>query len=456
MKRKKILEARESRSEKRLGKENKKLMKDFNWRSSLNLNINMKSLTGILILLIVFATQAQSQDTADFATSVSATCKAGQMNIKVLFNNPYNGAVHARDFRNPNCMTFGNGSNIVTMSINLLAKQGSPDYCGVLVSNVSPNKTEERSIQLAVRVHKTLELADDKFFVITCGKTGFSRDDNSNVVLKFFDEDRRVRELAFGRDYQLKAEVNYPNGTNGIKVKNCFGFNKKNVTIPLIDDRGCSVDGVMSRFIPSADGLSATSMITSMFKFPEGAEVQIQCDIIMCNGKCVDDEKCVGDSSAYVKGGRSLGPVDGLLLAATTVFVLDPSDIPLVSPICDQTGIRPPWLLWLAIVLGVLFLIMLLMNLFLCTAMSCSCARTEIIEKEPSIIEEYDPYRSWHGSQYGSRYSLHNGNGMNKGYASGGSTIHSNRSLPIDSDHYAIVHSRPGSRHSGVQGRRGM
>lgn len=78
----------------------------------------------------------------------------------------------------------------------------------------------------------------------------------------------------------------------------------------------------------------------------------------------------------------------------------------------------------------------------------------QIIEKEPSIIEEYDPYRSWHGSQYGSRYSLHNGNGMNKGYASGGSTIHSNRSLPIDSDHYAIVHSRPGSRHSGVHGRR--
>jgi len=219
----------------------------------------------------------------------------------------------------------------------------------------------------------------------------------------------------------------------------------------LIDDRGCSIDGVMSRFIPSADGQSATSMISSMFKFPDGAEVQLQCDIIQCNGKCPDDEKCNGDSS--VKGGRALGQTeDGLLLAATTVFVLDPSELPILAPICDATGIRPHWLLWLTIVLGVLFLIMLLMNLFLCTAMSCSCARTEIVEKEPSIIEEYDPYRSWHGSQYGSRYSLHNGNGMNKGYASGGSTIHSNRSLPIDSDHYAIVHSRPGSRH----GRRGM
>jgi hypothetical protein len=155
----------------------------------------------------------------------------------------------------------------------------------------------------------------------------------------------------------------------------------------MIDDRGCTIDGLMSRFIPSADGQSATSMISSMFKFPDGAELQLQCDIILCNGKCVDDEKCSGDSSSYVKGGRALGQVeDGLLLAATTVFVLDPSDVPMVSPICDNTGIRPHWLLWLTIVLGVLFLIMLLMNLFLCTAMSCSCARTEVRHAKPQLL----------------------------------------------------------------------
>lgn len=107
-------------------------------------------------------------------------------------------------------------------------------------------------------------------------------------------------------------------------------------------------------------------------------------------------------------------------LLNTTLTIL------VIAATCE--GIHPPWLLWLCIALGVLFLIMLLMNIFLCTAMSCSCARTEIIEKEPSIIEEYDPYRSWHGSQYGSRYSLHGReNGINKGYTSGGSTIHSNR-----------------------------
>lgn len=85
--------------------------------------------------------------------------------------------------------------------------------------------------------------------------------------------------------------------------------------------------------------------------------------------------------------------------------------------------------------------------------MTCACARTEIIEKEPSIIEDYDPYRSWHGSQYGSRYSLNGAhvNNPKQGYTSGGSTMNSTRSISSHSDHYAIVHSRPGSRYSGPQ-----
>ncbi|XP_037940972.1 uncharacterized protein LOC119673927 [Teleopsis dalmanni] len=194
-----------------------------------------------------------------------------------------------------------------------------------------------------------------------------------------------------------------------------------------------------------------------MFKFPEGSELQIQCDVIQCYGRCLEEdcnEVAIAGAGFTKGGGRKVGPnEEGTSVAGTTVYVLEPAEASLISGTCEEGGVRPTWLLWLAITLGVLFLIMLLMNIFLCTAMSCSCANTEIIEKEPSIIEEYDPYRSWHGSQYGSRYSLH-GRDAHKGYTSGGSTIHSNRSVPIDNDHYAIVHSRPGSRHSGVQGQR--
>lgn len=42
-----------------------------------------------------------------------------------------------------------------------------------LIRRFSLQKTEERSVPIAVRIHKTLELADDKSYVITCGKAGF-------------------------------------------------------------------------------------------------------------------------------------------------------------------------------------------------------------------------------------------------------------------------------------------
>ncbi|KAH8267340.1 hypothetical protein KR018_011796, partial [Drosophila ironensis] len=417
----------------------------------------------------------------EFAPHVTATCKAGTMNIKVKLNSGYTGAVHVRDYRTPGCMAMGDGSDSVAFSLNLWAKQGASDYCGILVSNVSgSNRTEERSIQLAVRVHKTLELADDKFYVITCGKSGFARDDNAHVVLKFLENDHRVRETVYGHEYKIRAEFSKPNDTYGLRVGNCFAFDKKNRTQKLTDDSGCPYDkNIISRFVPTADGRAAEAVLSSMFKFPEGSEVHLQCDVIQCYGRCVEIDDCndvaLAGFGKGTNGPRKFGPnEEGSSVAGTTVFVLDPNEArcefsPAISVLsflmvtlsfravvsggCED-GIRPSWLLWLTITLGVLFLIMLLMNIFLCTAMSCSCANTEIIEKEPSIIEEYDPYRSWHGSQYGSRYSLH-GRDAHKGYTSGGSTIHSNRSMPIDNDNdYAIVHSRPGSRHSTLHGQR--
>lgn len=83
-------------------------------------------------------TAANDDGTAnEFSPQVSATCKSSVMNIKVSFNNSYTGAIHARDYRNSQCMQFGDGSNTVTLSLNLLAREGQADYCGILVHNVS-------------------------------------------------------------------------------------------------------------------------------------------------------------------------------------------------------------------------------------------------------------------------------------------------------------------------------
>lgn len=73
----------------------------------------------------------------EFQPTVTATCKGGQMTIRVNLNQSFVGAVHARDFRTPQCMAPGNGSTHATLAINLLALKGAPDYCGVLVNKVS-------------------------------------------------------------------------------------------------------------------------------------------------------------------------------------------------------------------------------------------------------------------------------------------------------------------------------
>lgn len=373
----------------------------------------------------LLATSAQNADgTTDFTPVVNATCKSNVMSIRVTFNQPFNGIIHAREFRTPSCMIQGNGTETLNFDINLMATQGSPDYCGVFWNN----RTDERSLPLAVRVHRTLELADDKFYVITCGKAGFrnSRNETSLVSLRMLNpQGVKVLNAAFGLPYTLRAELSKSDGTHGIRLKKCFAFNMRNNTVELLDNRGCPLkhDTIVTK---SENGVAELA-IASMFRFPDSSQVNFQCDIAVCSGSC-NTIDCTSDNRS------DPGDEEGTVTASTGVFVLDPNDNAVVM--CSETGVRPLWLLYLAIALGVMFLVMLLINCFLCTAMTCSCARTDVIEKDPSVVEDYDPYRSWHGSQYGGRYPS--------------STIHSARSVSDNSDHYAIVQSRPGSRHSGM------
>lgn len=90
------------------------------------------------------------------------------MQIAVRTDQPFNGIVHVRGHRHDPCQSFGNGSSLTTITIDMLnTNQGTS--CGVHKAKGS----EERSISLVVRLHKALELSDDKNFVITCGNTDF-------------------------------------------------------------------------------------------------------------------------------------------------------------------------------------------------------------------------------------------------------------------------------------------
>ena len=82
-----------------------------------------------------------------FSPSVTATCRAGVMNIEVETNNNFVGAVHARDYRRPACTNYGQGTSSTSLKINLLADKNTDQYCGVFVNKVrypfkkSPDKS---------------------------------------------------------------------------------------------------------------------------------------------------------------------------------------------------------------------------------------------------------------------------------------------------------------------------
>lgn len=105
-----------------------------------------------------------------FSPIVTATCRAGIMTIKVETLLNFVGVVHSRDYRKLQCSGFGENSKVTYLRINMLAEKGEEDYCGIFASDPT---SDERSVAVAIRTHKTLELVDDKFYMITCGKAGF-------------------------------------------------------------------------------------------------------------------------------------------------------------------------------------------------------------------------------------------------------------------------------------------
>jgi len=153
-----------------------------------------------------------------------------------------------------------------------------------------------------------------------------------------------------------------------------------------------------------------------MFKFPDSNRVHFQCDIVICKGDC-EPTNCEESTELPAPQARSLQPKadafvqppdDGALMASYSVFVVEPGTLPVeVSDVCQSCGVSPVWLLYLCIAFGILFLVMLVINVFLCSAMTCSCSKHSKEEKEASYLEDFDPYaRSWQGSQYGSRYNI--------------------------------------------------
>ena len=230
-----------------------------------------------------------------------------------------------------------------------------------------------------------------------------------------------------------RAHISQYDGSVGMRVRRCFSFSDLNTTVELVDNRGCPDRSIMSQFQYDSKAGTAEASLFSMFKFPESNRVHFQCDIVICKGEIWLDTMMAVTTDQSVAGecketdcdnpqedlpspqARSLQPQadariqspvdDGALMASYSVFVVEPGAVPVEkSEACQDCRLGPIWLLYLCIAFGILFIVMLIINLFLCSAMSCSCGRGYKEGKETSYLEDFDPYaRSWQGSQYGSR-----------------------------------------------------
>jgi len=366
----------------------------------------------LLLLHAVTKVDCVEAQASDLSPSVSATCSQGFMRVKLRTGEPFHGVIHARDSRDNACLTYGTGRTTTFLTVNLLTPVKHKAFCGVSYNNA----TEESQVALAVRTHRTLELAGDNFYVITCGRSGW-RDSQTNetsaVKLELVANGRKVTEATYGREYQLQAMMDTPSEKYGLRVRNCFAFSDKNSSVRLLNDKGCPERSVLSQFVSESLGVS-TATLYSMFRFPDSNTVHLQCDILVCAVADCAESLCVKDPQSDSRSVSSSGSGareedEHRMMASTTVFVLEPGVTALAATGDCELG--PSWLLWLCVVFGVLFLVMLCVNVFLCSAMTCSFSRAEVElvdEKAGSVytVQDYDPYRSWAGSQYGSRFSL--------------------------------------------------
>ena len=304
-----------------------------------------------------------------------------------------------------------------------------------------------------MRAHNQIELLDDRLYHIKCGKAGFnnSLDSISFPVLKITD-DYGVKKSAVieGSQYTLDLEVLNHDPAYGTLIKSCVAFDSFENSLQLVDDRGCRTTKLLSEFTYDDEAGKAFATLYSMFRMPNSNRTYFQCSVQICQGSCpkptcnLDQELIRNrlDQSEL----NSVDPFthaqsEDTITTSTSVFVAEPgSAAALGAGGCLAGDLNPTWLTYLCIAFGVLFGIMLLINIFLCSAMTCSCTRTEVIEKEPSI---YDDDYSMYDSQYGYNSKVYQNSESEYGSDYGGTM----QDRSEYSGHNGVSRSRPSSHH---------
>merc|ERR1719273_1129680 len=399
-----------------------------------------------------------------FQPSIKASCVGGKMTIRVDTNIPFEGIIHGPNRTEEGCYALGKGARKTYLRLDLARAPGTPGSCGVKYNQ----QTEEKRVAIAVRAHPKIELLEDRVYIVSCGRAGFqnSRKEVSVVQLKVScpgNPESKTDTVAEGQPYKLRAEVLKYDSEYDIRVQRCFAFDETDTWWWLVDERGCKDDKLISEFTYDKSTGSAEATIYSMFRLPHSNRTFFQCDVAICKGECKKhdckkEKLTLEDEGELVKGGdRSKDelfetPEDDAVTTSTSVFVAQPgSAASSRAAYCSASSSRltaadNTWLTWLCIAFGVLFVIMLLINIFLCSAMTCSCTKSEIIEKEPSIYDDYSIYESQYGYANGKVYGSESDYGSEYGSGQGknGELQHENGGRMEPSENGELQHENGG------------
>jgi len=373
----------------------------------------------------------------NFQPSVKVSCVGGTMKIRVDTKTPFKGIIHGPNRTEPGCSVLGKDGLKTYFNIDLTRISGSWGSCGVKYDKNS----EERKVAIAVRAHRTIELLEDRLYIVTCGQVGYqnSRNEVSVVQLKVTvpnDPIRKINTVLEGERYKLRAEVLDHDNNFDIQMRRCFAFDETDTKLQLVDNRGCAIERLISDFTYDKNAGTAEATLYSMFRLPHSNRTYFQCDVLICRDNCPKPNCADVNEQLKLQSEGQLStveeendlfekPEDDSVTTSTSVYVAQPGSPESANAIVGCTGFGPAdsdWLMWLCIAFGVLFAVMLLINIFLCSAMTCSCTRSEIIEKEPSVYDDYSIYDSQYGytnngkayseSDYGSEYGMmDNGDG---------------------------------------------
>lgn len=135
-----------------------------------------------------------------FRVNVSNVCERNHMRVTIRFNRPFHGLIHTKDKRRKTaCQVEGNGEQSYSMDISFTQVQSEPTYCGVVANHnqalatrhlvgsganqsVAPGQQQQTlSVVLVVRLHRSIEFSDDRYFLISCNNR-CARPDCSSAI----------------------------------------------------------------------------------------------------------------------------------------------------------------------------------------------------------------------------------------------------------------------------------